>query len=178
MHVSGSETDYYSSYYEWDTPGAIMGQDNVFHDFIASYTGAGCLNGVGANMCSVWGFDQDAPFDPENFTSGYLTPNGQDTFIPQGPHLEVQVGNREAIVLSYGRWVQHEMWLHPNTCSAGMGEDSHGQSLPAGNGNGDGFYRFYIDGVLLNQVTGTTNPTGCPAFIANTVHFNMGSWLE
>jgi hypothetical protein len=171
--ITGSETDFYSSYYEWDTGSPVLDADYVFNEFFVHYNSTGCLNGVGFNNCTVFGNQQDAPFDPENFSANYLSSTGSDTFIPQGPHNEVQIGNKEGVTLSSGKWVQHEMWLHPNTCSAGQGIDNHGQPLPAGNGNGDGFYRLYINGVLLNTSTGLLNTTGCPKFLANTIDGTM-----
>jgi hypothetical protein len=68
-------------------------------------------------------------------------------------------GEAPNLTLKIGTWTQYEMWIKPNTCTG---------NVP----NGDGFMRFYVNGVLFEKVDSTQsdpvsgvkgNITGCPA---------------
>jgi hypothetical protein len=106
--------------------------------------------------------NQDCKVDPEDggMPPDYVGISSVNVFVCEGPspdknctvqqgctgtHLAIFQGS---ITLRSGQWTQYELWFRANSCTGVTG-------------NNDGFYRFYVNGVLSPLNGNNINLVGC-----------------
>jgi hypothetical protein len=96
--------------------------------------------------------NQDCKADPGDggMPANYLGTTSTNVMVCEGPFHLADYPHASNITLNCCQWTQYEFWFRGNSCSG---------NSP----NNDGFYRFYVNGVLNISNPGA-NLTGCPAF--------------
>lgn len=152
--ISGSITDLYMSYWDWEDSNALIPAEIGIAGFINC---DGCANQqeFGWDWSGQFlGDGKSYPSEPMLAVSNCLGPpqacnptfyypgagRCEDPIWCQSPYPGHQdAGSAGSLAINRGRWRQYEIWWHPNTVSGGVA-------------NPNGFLLLYVDGALTQSV--------------------------